>query len=229
MFKYYLTLVETKDWANKHLWIGCTKETAKHLMSRGPTNENTFYDSGALAKSRFEEKNEDIDPIVLEFKINPDVKPQDIRFGDHIVVHNPDAVEFIRVWYGVVDDAFSDDIKKQDGQLDEFAIGGIRRCTAVTANALLKHFGKTGITLSQVPETDVGVLEILTQGGLAYKPFPMATGRTLLQFGNLNRHGAWFIVTKGHALALIAKELFDAENRGLDGRKIIQAYTISRR
>ena len=63
MFKYYLTLVETKDWANKHLWIGCTKETAKHLMSRGPTNENTFYDSGALAKSRFEEKNEDIDPI----------------------------------------------------------------------------------------------------------------------------------------------------------------------
>jgi hypothetical protein len=142
---------------------------------------------------------------------------------------NPKAVRFVRVWSGVVSDALADAINPRLGELDEFAIGGLRRCTAVTANALLKHFAKPAITLAKVPETDLGVLRILTEAGLAYQPAATATGRTVQQFIALHGHGAWYLVTPGHAMALVDGNLFDAENRGPDGRKLVQAYAITRR
>lgn len=152
----------------------------------------------------------------------------DRSFGG-ICLYNPKAVRFVRVWSGVVSDALSDAINHRLGELDEVAIGGLRRCTAVTADALLKHFGKPGITLAQVPETDLGVLALLNAAGLAYRPAVAAAGRTVQQFAAQHRQGAWYLVSPAHAMALVDAELFDAENRGPDGRKLVQAYGITRR
>lgn len=144
---------------------------------------------------------------------------------DAVCIYDYESVRFYRVWSGVVTDPL-DDISNS---LDEFALGGLMRCTAVTVNALLKHFAKPGIQLSQVPENQPGVLAILDQKGLSYRPDMTGVGRTLQQFSALHQTGAFYLVTPGHALALIDGELFDAENLGPNGRKIMQAFQIARR
>ena len=150
----------------------------------------------------------------------------DNSFGG-VCVYNPKVLNFIRVWSGVIEDAFQTQFVNKTNMLDEYAIGGLRRCTAVTANALLKHFHKKPILLGDVPETDVGVLEILTKERLAYKPIPIVVGKTVQQFVNTYSRGAWYIVTQGHAIAIVNGEIFDSEIRGADGRKILQAYEIT--
>jgi len=207
MFKQYLSLVESE---NKKLFTLCSKSQAK-IFIRNPEKCLHFSDTPDFSQEKIDDltKENGFEPVILEF----------IKYQNKI--------KFDRVWSGVVEDALIKNLNKEN--LDEVALYGLQRCTAVTCNALLKHFGKPGITLNDVPETDIGVLELLSKGGLSYKPNSLSVGKTVQQFANLNQRGSWYIVTPGHAMALIDGELFDAENRGLDGRKIIQAYMISKR
>jgi len=232
LFRHYLTLIESKDLEGKHLWIACTKDCATRLMTRGPENEDYFADTPEGAENVFQSDDDSDEPVILEFKIKNDLPPMAVRHQEAgITVHDPNAVKFVRVWSGVIDDRFKDEVeaKQAHGEIDEVAIGGLKRCTAVTCNAILKRFVKQQITLGDVPETDVGVLEILTAHGLAYKPVPNAVGRTLRQFVNLNQRNVFYLVTPGHAIALVDGEIFDAENRGADGRVIEAAYLITPR
>ena len=161
----------------------------------------------------------DLDQMMIERGIDGVIK------NDTVCIYDRACVRFFRVWSGVVADPLAD----MTDSLDEFALGGLARCTAVTVNALLKHFAKPGIQLSQVPETQPGVLAILDQMGLAYRPEMTGVGRTLQQFAAFHQTGAYYLATPGHAVALINGELFDAENLGPDGRKILSAFAISRR
>ena len=143
-----------------------------------------------------------------------------------ICFYNPDALKFKRVYSGVVDDPLSE---TDTNQLDEFALGGLRRCTAVTVNALLKDFHMPPIQLSDVPVDNPGVLNILDMRRLAYKPFPFEVGKSVQQFVSTHHLGDWYLLTPGHAMALIRGELFDAENKGPDGRKLEAVFQITRR
>jgi hypothetical protein len=146
---------------------------------------------------------------------------------DHVIcIYNPELVRFTKVWAGVIDDPLSE---MNNGELDEVALGGLARCTAVTIDALLKHFRQPGIGLGEVPEDHPGVLNVLARHRLAYRPEPTAQGRSVQQFMGLHHMGAYYLVTPGHALALIDGELFDAEGKGADGRKIMAAFLISHR
>ncbi len=207
MFKKYLSLIESE---NKKLFALCSKNQAKIFMKH-PEKCIHFSDKPDFPQEKIDNFIEEtgFEPVILEF------------------AKHENKIKFDRVWKGVVEDALVKNLDKEN--LDEVARYGLQRCTSVTCNALFKHFGKPGITLNDVPETDIGVLELLSKGGLSYKPNLLAVGKTVQQFTNLNQRGCWYLVTPGHAMALIDGELFDAENRGPDGRKIIQAYMILRR
>lgn len=143
-----------------------------------------------------------------------------------ICFYNLNAVEFVRVYSGVVDDPLAD---TDTNELDEFALGGLQRCTAVTVNALLKDFHLRPITLDEIPVDHPGVLRILDAKGLSYKPYPYEAGRTVQQFVAIHKLYDWYLLTPGHAMALIRGELFDAENKGADGRKLEAVFQVTRR
>ena len=236
--RHYITLVESllretqSSVAGQHIWIAGDKHAMQSVMDGHIATDDRFFDRPETALETVSDDVQDDadqdDKIVLEFRIRRDLRAGDIqKEDDAFIVHDPDAVRFVRVWMGVLDDALTDDVDPD--ALDEVAIGGLKRCTSVTCNALFKFYHKPVITLAEVPETDVGVLEILSQRGLAYQPVPMAAGRTVQQFVALNKRGAFYLVTPGHAMALVGGELFDAENRGTDGRKIIAAYSVTTR
>jgi hypothetical protein len=141
--------------------------------------------------------------------------------------YNPKAVHFVRVYKGVVHDPLEE---TNTGELDEIALGGLKRCTAVTVNALLQANHLPGITLAQVPINHPGVLNILNAKGLAYRPHPEQVGRSVQQFAQVHHLGNWYLLTPGHAMALVRGELFDAENKGADPqRKLMGAFEVSRR
>jgi hypothetical protein len=141
-----------------------------------------------------------------------------------ICFYNPDALRFIRVWSGVIDDPLI-----AGKTLDEVALGGLKRCTAVTLTALLQHFGKQGITIGEVPETEPGILAVLDKRGLAYRPFSAEFGHTVDQFVRSHARGAYYLVTEHHAMALVDGELVDAANKGPDNRKLLGVMQITRR
>lgn len=142
-----------------------------------------------------------------------------------ICLADPARLEFSRVFSGVAEDP----LIAHGAVLDEFALGGLARCTAVTCNALLAAFHKPPISLSEVPENGYGVLQILTRRGLAYRPEQTAIGHPLVQFVPQHRRGEWYLVTPGHALALVEGALVDAEAKGADQRVLQAAMLISRR
>lgn len=149
-----------------------------------------------------------------------------VRNSHIICFYNPHILKFARVYSGVINDPLEE---TDTNVLDEIAAGGLQRCTAVTINALLKDFHLRPITLAEVPVDNPGVLRILAQHGLAYKPFLDAAGHTVQQFVNVHGLYDWYLLTPGHAMALIRGELFDAENKGPDGRKLLAAFQIMRR
>lgn len=150
----------------------------------------------------------------------------ELRSFEGICFFNPKALSFVRVYSGVVDDPLAE---TDTNELDEFALGGLQRCTAVTVNALLSAFHLRPITINDVPIDNPGVLRILDAKGLSYQPFFKEAGRTVKQFAGLHKIDAWYLLTPGHAMALIRGELFDAENKGPDLRKLQGAYKITRR
>lgn len=133
---------------------------------------------------------------------------------------------FVRVYDGIVDEAM---VHYDKESLDEVALGGLKRCTAVTLNALLAHYSKPGIMLGEVPETGEQLLQVMLSHGLAYKPEPMVAGKTVQQFVSQHSQGSWYVTTPGHAMALIDGQLYDAENKGEDGRKVLGAVEVTRR
>jgi hypothetical protein len=64
-------------------------------------------------------------------------------------------------------------------------------------------------------------MRIFVARGLSYRPYRHEVGRTVQQFAALHHRGVWCLITGGHAMALIDGELFDAESKGLDWRKLI--------
>jgi hypothetical protein len=146
--------------------------------------------------------------------------------ADDICFYNVHALTFSKVFSGVI----SDPLEEMDtNHLDEIALGGLNRCTAVTINALLNDFKLRPIIVRDVPVDGPGVLRVLSMKGLSYKPFPDAIGRTVQQFAAIHTLYDWYLLTPGHAMALIRGELFDAENKGPDGRRLEAAFQISRR
>ena len=100
---------------------------------------------------------------------------------------------------------------------------GLERCTAVTCNALLSHFKKPLIdNAATVPRTAKGCFDLLQRRRLKVQPDITAPQKkvTVKVFANTHQNGAWFIGTPHHALAIIDGELFDTENKGLDGRLV---------
>lgn len=232
-----------------------TKDVAKHVIEHIiPMTMSGSYGHGLYCVDTPPETTTE-DAIVLEFLVKDDFRILDLRDASDRVVwrkaatrdrkqlvhrgidgvcddtgycfYNPEALRFARVYAGVVDDPLAE---TNTAELDEFALGGLKRCTAVTVNALLQANHLPGITLSQVPINNPGVLHILAAKGLAYQPHPEDAGRSVQQFVGLHRMGDWYLLTPGHAMALVHGELFDAENRGADPqRKLQAAYQVTRR
>ena len=192
-----------------HVWYGTTKVLAKDILKNGPENVH-FVDSPKLAAKQYEKDFGALsdERVILEYKIVDD---------EH---------KFVKVYAGVIEDPLEE---TDTNELDEFALGGLQRCTAITINALLKAFKLPGITLNDVPVDNPGVLRVLDSKGLSYQPFPKESGRTVFQFANMHRIEAWYLLTPGHAMALIRGELFDAENKGADVRKLQAVFRITRR
>lgn len=235
-----------------------SKDVGKIILDNGiPMTSHGNYGYGFYCVDEPPESKGD---IVFEFRVADDCRILDLRdAGDRSVwrradanvhdrrawkrlVHhgidgvcdatgycffNANALHVERVYAGVVDDPLEETNTKE---LDEFALGGLKRCTAVTVNALCQANHLPGITLSQVPINHPGVLHILAAKGLAYQPHPEGAGRSVLQFVNTHHVGDWYLLTPGHAMALVRGELFDAENRGADPqRKLQAAFQITRR
>lgn len=258
MFRNLINLVEHKH-RRLHIWCHTSKDIARQIIRAGVTPDAFtegdfgigFYASDHPARRR------DIDPeegVSLEFMLRDGFhvltlshefdhrqwmrhQHEDwesmVRHGidgvhdaGHFVFYNPEALHFQRVCYGVVDDPLAE---TDTSELDEFALGGLRRCTAVTVNALLKDFHLPLITVNEVPVDQPGILAILVHHGLAYRPMPQEVGRTVRQFASLHRLGDWCLITPGHAMALIKGSLFDAENRGPDERRLEAIFEITRR
>lgn len=108
------------------------------------------------------------------------------------------------------------------------------RCTVVTCNAFAEHYHLPPITqIQDVPMTGVGVLEYMRKHGLRMvtKALDMIVAKdrvTVRQFVNQHPHGTWYISTANHAMAVIDGQLFDAANRGLDGRIVQSALEFKR-
>jgi hypothetical protein len=214
-----------------------------------------FFDTPQAAAADTNDEDEHQDTVVLEFQIDDEAQLKSVDSGvlnryqgglgdrtlakklvrrgidgvidDHLIcIYNPDLIHFTRVWSGVIDDPLS---QTETGELDEVALGGLHRCTAVTIDALLKHFRQSGIGLGEVPVDHPGVLTVLARHRLAYRPDPTAAGRSVQQFVGLHHIGAWYLLTPGHAMAAIDGELFDAEGKGLDGRRLMNAFLITHR
>lgn len=247
-----ITLIEEETHQHR-VYCPTSREIAKQVIDHViPMTMHGNYGHGLYCVDAPPET----EAIVLEFLVKADFRILDLRDGKdravwrragkthdrHALVHqgidgvcdetgycffNPEAVQFTRVYAGVVDDPLEE---TNTNELDEFALGGLKRCTAVTVNALLQANHLPGITLSQVPINHPGVLHILAAKGLAYQPHPEDAGRSVQQFAALHRMGDWYLLTPGHAMALVHGELFDAENRGADPqRKLQAAFQVSRR
>lgn len=113
-------------------------------------------------------------------------------------------------------------------EIVEAARFDMHRCTAVSVNAMLKHFGKPPITVVEVPENAGGLVADLEKRGLKVHPEPRFVGQTVEQFVKTHPMGVWFLGTPGHAMALIDGELVDTMNRGPDDRRLDTVARVDR-
>jgi len=256
MIRDLITLIEEAR-HSPNVWYNCSRPEAAAIINRHHIDlcRSDFGPSICLSESPEAAGN---DEVVLEFRLQEDYRILDLNeihdsviwqrhrhdkqrtthlisdgidglydpAGEAYHVFNPQALLFIRVYDGVV----SDPLEETDIQvLDEYALGGLARCTAVTVNAILEHFHRHPITLGEIPVNEPGVMRILVAKGLTYRPFPQEVGRTMQQFVGLHHMGVWCLITQGHAMALVNGELFDAENKGPDARKLLATYQMQLR
>lgn len=127
-------------------------------------------------------------------------------------------------------------LEAQDGALTlegckicEAPEGGLHRCTAATINAFAAFYRFPPIVNpNQVPEFGSQVEQYLMKQNLKPNPEPEAVGRTVQQFVAQHPRGTHFVITDGHAMALINGQLVDAANQGPDARRIVGAIEYRR-
>jgi hypothetical protein len=214
-----------------HVWHGSSKQAAQHLIRHGIHLAETKHGRAFVAVTSPEMLDSE---IKLEYRLDTEGITQD-RAGpnglydpndDTFYVSNSDNLRFVSVYDGVIFDPLEE---TDTNELDEYALGGLARCTAVTVNAILNHFHRPPIRINDVPIDQPGVLRILVAHGLAYRPYPQEVGRTVQQFGAWHKVGTWCLITAGHAMALVEGNLFDAENRNFDNRKLVAVFQMKLR
>ena len=234
MFRALIDLIE-RAYRSPHVWHGCSEQEAIAILKDGIRLSESGYGPAFIvvgspdAAEGYE--------VILEFRIDHgrvvDIDAKRSRAdalydlaGDVYYVLNKRILGLTRVYDGVVGDPLEETDTRE---LDEYALGGLARCTAVTVNAILEHFHKATIRLNDVPVDQPGVIRLLVSHGLAYRPYLHEVGRTIQQFIAFHSRGAWCLITKGHAMALIDGELFDAENKGAAARHLVAVYQMQLR
>jgi hypothetical protein len=112
------------------------------------------------------------------------------------------------------------------------------RCTAVTCNALAAHHGVPEAKLG--PDHNVGtgqdVISHLRKHGMKVHGFGIDhIGKTVSQFVDEHPTGAHYIMTAGHAMAVVNGKLHDASNRvahrksSVDKRKIQGSFEVTKK
>ena len=100
------------------------------------------------------------------------------------------------------------------------------RCT----QTVLMQFG----IFDRVPENGWGVLQALLDNGWTYDvhyPLGIYTDNlgTVSRFVREHPTGRWYIVTKGHAMAVIDGVLVDSAAEGPNRRRLLAAYEVYRK
>lgn len=234
MLRALIDLIE-RAYRSPHVWYGCSEQEALAIFRHGVRLTESGYGPAFIAVGS-PDAAEGFE-VILEFRIDhgcivdidarrPKADALYDHAGDVFYILNRRVLGLTRVYDGVVGDPLEETDTRE---LDEYALGGLARCTAVTVNAILQHFHKAPIRLNDVPVDQPGVIRILVGHDLAYRPYLHEAGRTLQQFIAFHPRGTWCLITKGHAMALIDGELFDAENKGADARRVVAAYQMQRR
>ncbi len=108
---------------------------------------------------------------------------------------------------------------------------GEKRCTAVTCNAIASHHGVDSAKLGpdHYVGTGAGVYEHLRKHGMKIKGQGWEhEGKSVKKFVNEHPTGAYYIATRGHAMAVINGKLHDSSGKGSDGRKIQLSFEVTK-
>jgi hypothetical protein len=129
-------------------------------------------------------------------------------------------------------------LKAQDDELSldhqcpicETPEGGLQRCTVQTVNAFADYYHFRPITHeTEIPITGADVVQYLEGHGMKQSMRDAsAPGKSLAQWIPAHSSGTWYVSTDGHAMAMINGQLFDAENKGADHRRIVCAIQFKR-
>ena len=112
----------------------------------------------------------------------------------------------------------------------------LTRCTAVAANAILTHHGKTPITHEKdCPVYGIDVLGELKNRGLKWKPrtdilhneYKDTKPITLQQFLKQGRSGTWYVSSANHAMAVVNGKLHDSAGKS-GKRRLTGIYEITK-
>lgn len=94
------------------------------------------------------------------------------------------------------------------------------RCT----RAVLEAFGVDGVT----PRNGLQVLDALADAGYNVSLTQDWNGAPLREFVRAHPRGFYYLVTRGHALALVDGTLVDTQKKGPDGRRIQGVAKVKR-
>lgn len=123
-------------------------------------------------------------------------------------------------------------------QFSEAVKYGEKRCTAVTCNALAAHHDvpEAKLGLDHNVGTGQAVINHLRKHGM--RVHGLGTdhiGKTVSQFVDEHPTGAHYIMTAGHAMAVVNGKLHDASNRvahrksSIDKRKIQGSFEVTKK
>lgn len=99
------------------------------------------------------------------------------------------------------------------------------RCTNATVEAL------TGTMPSKLLLYGTSVLQALSELGydVEFMPYEHKAYKTLRGLSKNPPKGSWYLVTSGHALALVDGVLTDTEDRGFDLRRLQCMFHVTKR
>jgi hypothetical protein len=106
-----------------------------------------------------------------------------------------------------------------------------KRCTAVTCNAIATYYNVDSAKLNKDHNVSTGAgLYLHLKKHFDVKGFGYEQeGKSVKQFIKDNPIGAYYISTRGHAMAVIDGKLYDSSNKGPDGRKIQSSFEITKK
>ena len=184
-YRHYRKFIELYESIQNSIpyYYATTKLAAQSIIYNGVPQGAIVSDSPTIASNRLKEKKSykpKDDIVILQFNLQEKIRFIDsenkkekelyiqnknafdwfinkgidgIHTKAGIKIFNPKCLNFVRVYSGVINDPI-DDIDTKT--LDEVALYGLERCTAVTINALLKWFKLPLITLNDVPVDNPG-------------------------------------------------------------------------